>query len=169
MLPPLRDSRRRTLLRLSLMVCCVSAALLPLTGGSSGDASASPAVTEAGPALPAVPAALRFPSVAVSRDPFVPDAMPDVAPIDGDVDIVLPPNAGANGTPLPPAAEGVPNQVVVRAVVIGPSSRALVDQNGKVSVLAVGDMLGGVPIQSIDSQGIVLSNGTRIAMAAAHR
>jgi len=168
MLAPLRDSRRKTLLRLSLLVCCVSAALLPLTGGSSGDASASPAVAEAAPKLPEVPSALRFPPVAVSRDPFVPDAVPDQAPIDGDVDIVLPPNAGANGAPAPPLSD-VPNQIVVRAVVIGPSSRALVDVNGKVNVLAVGDILAGNPIQAIDSQGIVLANGTRISLAVAHR
>lgn len=170
MLIPLRDNDRRLFVALSLALSLGSASLLPLTAQSALDGG----VTEtalAAPVVPRIPGALTFPEIKVARDPFVPlpavsDARENLAPTQ-TADIILPPNAGAEQMPgLSVAGEaGTP---VVRAVVLGPQSRALIEDGGSVKVLGVGDALGNATISAIDSTGIELSTGTRLLLTEQH-
>lgn len=179
MLPPLRDDQRRALLRLSILMCSAALALLPLTAQSSFDASAAEAIVQPALDVPTVPDRLRFPDVSVSRDPFVPDAASIAAPLvmnnaevgtqvqgGDDIGIVLPPNAGASGVPGGPVGTG--GQPLVRAVVVGPSSRALIDMGGAVRVLGVGDPLGPARIRTIDAGGVTLDNGAHLPLTQEH-
>ncbi|MEO9170268.1 MAG: hypothetical protein ABI282_10955 [Candidatus Baltobacteraceae bacterium] len=166
MLPPLRDSDRRRLVFLSIALSCSSVALLPLSAqsSSSGASDRGPIVAAS---IPDVPSALRFPEVVVSRDPFVPAAgAQSVKPVvdtlvpDG---IVLPPNSGADGIPGGENTAPVP-RAIVRAIVLGPQSRALVEMGSAVKILEVGDSIGSAVISSIDANGINLSTGLHIPL-----
>ena len=166
MLPPIRDNDRRFVIALATILCSSSIVLLPLTAQSARDSSADVALAASGVPLEA-PAPLSFPAISVTRDPFASDAAaPEssasaTAPLDTQ-NIVLPPNAGAGeDSPAPGSA------VAVRAVVLGSQSRALVDFGSTVRVMAVGDVLSGAAIASIDGEGVTLSNGTHILLTQA--
>ncbi len=78
---------------------------------------------------------LRIPSqVALRRDPFIPRA-----------------------AELPPGT-------VVEAVLLGESPHALISLGPKATVVGVGDLVGGIPVESIDATGIRLSDGTRLTL-----
>jgi hypothetical protein len=167
MLPALFDDERQLLLRLATMLCCGALVLLPLTGETHGVASAQGTDVMPEPHRFEVPKALTFPGVAVMRDPFVAD--PAALPLSGgvrfngggsDIGIVLPPNAGADGILPAPTASGI----VVRAVVIGSESRALVDSGDGVHVFSIGDRIGNATIVGIDRSGVTLSTGVRLTL-----
>jgi hypothetical protein len=176
MFPALYDDHRRALARLSAMLVIGAAAVLPMTSQSSSIASAQTATVAGIGELPTVPGPLTFPSFTLKRDPFRVDHIADGAAgtpsvrgtmISGqasEIGVVLPPNLGAGeGTPTvdPPAPAGT---VVVRAIVVGDSARALVDVGGAVGVLGVGDAIGDQKIRAITSSGITLSDGTTIPL-----
>ena len=163
----LTESERRVLTAVSLMLCVGSISLLPLTAQSARDDSRP--VDERFGATQWTPSALSFSALRVSRDPFQPfRSLVPGAPVSATLGsdsggIVLPPNAGASGL----ESANVDNaraDAVVRAVVLGPQSRALVEVGGSVNVLGVGDKLAGGVIESIDERGLVLSSGSRILL-----
>lgn len=164
----LTESERRFLTAVSLMLCFGSVSLLPLTAQSARDDSRP--VNERLGATQWTPSALTFSALRVGRDPFQPfrsvalggTLVSATVSVDSS-GIVLPPNAGASGIGSV-SADSARADAVVRAVVLGPQSRALVEAGGSVNVLGVGDKLAGGVIESIDERGVVLSSGTRILL-----
>ncbi len=62
---------------------------------------------------------------------------------------------------VPRAAELSPG-TVVEAVLLGESPHALVSVGPEATVVGIGDLVGGIRVQSIDANGIRLSDGTRL-------
>jgi hypothetical protein len=145
MVPGLYDDERRSLMRLAAMLILAGIGVLPLTTQGSSLAGAADAPERAENVNLAIPARLTFPAFWVSRDPFVPN----------QTVVVLPRNAGA--------------APVVRAIVLGNPARALVEVDGAVRVLAVGDRVGALRVAAITSGGIWLSDGTRVPLTVAQR
>lgn len=147
----LTERERRLLTVISLMLCGGSIALLPLTAESARNESRP--IDARSASSPWAPPAVTYAALRVSRDPFQPfrGTMPLAPALAGadSSEMALPPNAGA---------------VIVRAVVLGPQSRALVEIGGRVNVLGVGDELASGTIASIDERGVVLSSGARIPL-----
>lgn len=159
LLPALYDDQRRLLARLAGMLVLSAASVLPLTVQGSSVASAREMTPAAAHSVPSPPGPLTFPTFTITRDPFQSDRVTSNAPSPNDsIGIVLPPNIGA-------AADD--GGVSVRAIVMGARARALVDFGGKVEVLGVGDALGDLKIAAIDARGVVLSDGSRIALEGA--
>ncbi len=164
---------RDQLMRISLAIVCGGSAILPFTVPPTSPAARAHVVPPTvAIAVPRVPGALRFPEIRIDRDPFVADdaavsaqATPDRVTRYGAADeigIVLPPNAGARSAPPETTvALGLP---VVRGIVLGDVPQALIDAGNGVKVYSVGDRIGNNAIASIDSSGVVLSNGVRLAI-----
>jgi hypothetical protein len=150
MLPALCDDQRCMLARLALMVCCGCCAVLPLTVRSSIAADAAAFQAAVPLRSPSALEPLRYPLIRLRRDPFVADGLSEVA-LHGD--------AGAQ-------LENEPNAIpVIQAVVLGKNARALVEQAGAISVVALGDSLAGSTVAAIDSHGVILSSGARLMLA----
>lgn len=152
----LYDDQRQNLIRLGIMLAVGAAAVLPFTispTSLAASAETMPAAPIAG--VPAVPGRIQFPTIAISRDPFVPDrAVLTNDASASDLKVSGDPNASTSLLP------------VVRAVVTGDDARALVDNAGVVQVLGVGDRLGSEVITAIDATGVMLSSGIRLVLAA---
>ncbi len=170
MVPPLRDSDRRALMYIALLAVCGTLLLLPLAGESSSSMVDADATSKAMPlAGSAELEGLHFPDIPVVRDPFVPDlaeaGVPahDVSPDEEKIGMALPPNEGASNMPLPSASEGaaVP---IVRAVILGTQSKALVDIAGQVRILGIGDKIGVSTVTAVDANGLSLNNGSRLVL-----
>jgi len=148
-LPALYDSERRVLARFAAMLVLGACAVLPLTGQSTMIAGAAGTQSPLGPRTRlALPSQMAFPDYSIARDPFVPDRR-----FQADVSVVLPPNAGA-----------MANAPIVRAVVVGDAARALVEINGAVRVVAVGDKIGYLTVVQITSSSVFLSDGSRLPL-----
>jgi hypothetical protein len=162
MLQPISDDDRRSLVRLAGMLCCSSIALLAVMQHSPIAAGAQDGVLALRQRAPALPGELRFPTLRVMRDPFVSNQALAETPSRNAADpqIVLPPNAGASDLPVLTVASAP----VVRAVILGESSRALIELGGDVHVFAVGDRIGSATISSIRSDGVTLSNAVRLPL-----
>ena len=173
MLPALYDDQRELLLRLAVMVVLGSLCVLPMTVPESGTVRAEVSAGASVAPEPKVPIDLPVRSVALRRDPFMPVGTAAVGTLQasGDdgtpADIVLPPNAGANG--IPSDARGGVAVPLVRAVVLGPHPRALIDLAGSVSVYGVGDRLGSSAISRIDAAGVELASGVRLPVVQGAR
>lgn len=155
----LYDDQREALIRLGTMLAVGACAVLPFTlSPSTLSASAEPATASAAVSVPAVPGRIEFPTIAVSRDPFVPDqnvlARNGIAP---DLKMMAPAGESLGSSSLLP---------IVRAVVTGDEPRALIENGGTVQVLAVGDKLGVETIASIDASGVTLSSGIRLVLVS---
>ena len=124
---------RNIALHLSIATSIASLLLLPLIAHSSRLQSLSSPHIDHLLHVMHLSAAGSTPPISVSRDPFAPPAS---ALVDEDR-----------------------TNVIVRAIAHGPQSVALIDEDGKVRFVAVGDILAGTSVQRIDSQAIVLSNG----------
>jgi len=164
MLPPLYDEQRKSLSRLAAMLVLGSGAILPVVAHESFVARADVAAVNVGVVPLAVPGPLIFPGYSLRRDPFTPDAADTGAerePVGSlsrsAFDLVLPPNAGADGSE-PHGA------VAVRAIVIGAHAKALIDIDGNVNVLGVGDRVAGARIASVSAAGIRLDDGTLLPL-----
>ena len=169
MLPALRDSERRFLIQVALMLACGSLSLLPLTAESSSGAAAEIGASALSAAKSIEPESSPIPNISLRRDPFVPDATVAAAASEatarsyGSIGGSLPPNAGASDVSLI-GNLGTSGTPIVRAVILGARSKALVEMSGEVQVLGVGDAVGGSAIASVDDRGIVLSSGERILL-----
>lgn len=146
MLPPLRDETRRTLFGIALLIGASSASLLPLTAQSSFEARAQAQPMGDDISVPPIPTNADVRQFSVARDPFVPDAEPPEQPVEAATRVEA------------------PGGIVVRAIILGPRSRALVETRGSVSVLGVGDRIGDASIVGIGRSGVVLSDGRTIAV-----
>ncbi|MDE2482412.1 MAG: hypothetical protein KGN02_09510 [bacterium] len=164
--PAIDDERRASLGRLSAMLVVASLAVLPLTQRPSEIVYAAREGSEVRLGLPVPPHDASRAAVVPRRDPFVSAYVPGapsrsgLGPSGNDA-IALPPNAGA----LASAANA---QVVVRAVVLGRYSRALVEVDGSVEVVGVGDTIGTTRVASIDAAGITLASGARVLLRREH-
>jgi hypothetical protein len=146
MLPGLYDDDRRTLLRLGTMLILGGVAVLPLTTQGSSVAGAAGAPPQAENVTLAIPARLTFPGFSVNRDPFVPNHA------------------------VREKREGAPAAApVIRAVVLGNPARALVEEDGTVRVLAVGDRIGDLRVTAITAGGVTLSDGTHVPLTVVPR
>lgn len=178
---PLDDAQRRRLFTWSALLCAIPICLAPLAGRSSFELAGEQAAFNARFSTVQPQNVWNDKPLAVARDPFVPEA-PTAASGDKEpmaasgvvgmhvaqgspIGFVLPPNRGAAGTPL---GSGGPGMVTVTAVVTGPSPRALIDDGERVRVVAIGDMLGGSRVRSIDRSGVRLQNGTLFALTEDH-
>jgi len=174
MLPSLYDDERRWLMRVATMLVLGSVAVLPLTIQASSVAVAAREPARVENVTLTTPARLTFPGFSIRRDPFVPDeavreklegAAMHVGEGD-DLGMALPPNAGAAGTVVASPLRGAPAIAPsVRAVVLGDPARALVEENGSVRVLGIGDRIGDLRVIAIGSGGIALSDGTHLLLA----
>ncbi|HTX57047.1 MAG TPA: hypothetical protein VMD47_08070 [Candidatus Acidoferrales bacterium] len=154
MLPALYDDQRRAIARLATMLTAGSLAVLPLTAQSSFVAGAASAQETIRNGELATPARLTFPAYAIDRDPFVPDAnVRAFESADADARMAAQPGS----TP------------VVRAVIVGAQARALVEIDGTVRVLSVGDALGASRIAAIDASGLMLADGSHLALDGTRR
>lgn len=111
---------------------------------------------------------------------FVPVAPLEAAPLSAPVRTAravqtLPPirfadpfagDAPPSPAPASPAQTGA---VILRAVVLGPAPRALVEENGTDRIVAAGDAIGGSILAAIRRDCIVLRDGRRIAMSVQPR
>ena len=135
-------------------------ALLPTEVGSRLNPQPLPPLThERSAAIP--------PPVATERDPFaaLADDEPQFAPPAAPFAKLrpLPPNAGAGALPftIHPAATRV------LAVVTGPNPSALVEEHERTHLVAIGDVLDGSRVVTIDAGGLDLEDGRRLAPRAA--
>lgn len=168
---PLFGRQRRALLRSSCFVFCGAVALVPMTlppvmaqGGSDAPDPRT--------ALPLVPQRLTYPAVVVDRDPFV-SAQPAVPVANGlsdagsdDPGIVLPPNDAAGSVNGAPGANAA--LPIVRAIILGPSPKALVDANGRSAVVGIGSPLGGSTIVTMSANAVELADGTSFPLFQSH-
>lgn len=139
----LYDDERALLARLSGFLIAGAAAILPFTLPPQSVVASASAIRPASALnVPAVPSGLAFPSVDLTRDPFVADASFEALAVDD-----------RNG----PEGAGT-----VRAVVLGDHSRALVEIAGVVRVFGLGDAIGSDRILSIDDAGITMKSGRRL-------
>ena len=147
MLPGLFDDERAALRRLAAMLVAGALALLPLTSQRSLDAGAAAAEDSAAtPSAPPRLSRMTFPGFDVERDPFVPARVQSQAAF------------RATGPPAAPA--------LVRAIVTGSPTRALLETGGTVRIVAPGDRIGERTILDILPAGIVLSDGTHLPIVA---
>jgi hypothetical protein len=149
MLPGLFDDERAAIRRAATMLIAGSLAVLPLTAQHSLEAGAAAAQDVPHAAIAAPPPRMEFPAFEVERDPFVP--------------VRVPPSA--QPAPLAPAAAAGP--ALVRAIVTGSPTRALIDEGGSVRIVGPGDRLGDLTILSIARDGIELSDGSHLPLAQA--
>ncbi len=143
MLKPLRTNRRRSLLRYSLFAAVGALLLTPLALPPAEPAQAG-AIAVHGPQA-AQPVESSEPKLVIARDPFVPDAAvqsADVASADGG-------DAG----------------IVVEAIALGDSPRALVQSGGVSRIVRPGDTVGDSTIRAIDRRGVVLEGGETLPLA----
>ena len=107
---------------------------------------------------------------ALVRDPFVSNAVHAMVghAASGDgigalPNLVLPPNAAA-GTPPFASPRPVQTRRVLRAIVLGTRSRALITSGGESSIVGVGDRLGDAIVTGISPAGLRLSNGATLVL-----
>ena len=177
---PIDDRARRRLLTFSAMLCALPAFLAPLAARSSFEISAERAVFNTRLITPRVPVAWNPRPIAIGRDPFIPDDRQDAAPDNANpalpraggvvgmrvvqgqsIGFPLPSNRDVSGMSLQDAAFGVPT---VRAIVMGTSARALVEENGRTRVIGVGDFIAGSRVTAIDRSGVHLKNNLVFAL-----
>jgi hypothetical protein len=128
------------------MVCAVPIVLMPIAGRSSFELAREQAAFNARFNAPVVPARWKTADVRISRDPFVPEHS------------VLP-HEDEQTASVTSTANAAFEAAVVRAVVTAPARRALVDENGSVRIVAVGDSVAGSPVVAIERSGIRLQSG----------
>lgn len=152
MFEPLNASQRRRMLRWSVAACAIAILLVPLAA-LPGPEFSDVQNASAGVQVPDVPEKLAYPALDVRHDPF---ARPTQGPSidDDDPDFVLPPNAGIASEP------------VVRAVVVGPDPKALVEIDGQARIVGIGTHLGAESIAGITTQGVTLDDGERLPLDA---
>ena len=168
MLPSLFDDERTGCQRLSLMLCCGALLVAPFCSEGSTAASAAAAVAVRAARVPRLPPPRIEPSIRIARDPFVPEPSLVGAARSSDVTpesvFELPPNLGASDATDKNGVTSGPIPVL-RAIVLGPASRALVETGSGVRVVAIGDTMAGSVVTAIDAAGIVLASGVRIRIA----
>lgn len=134
----LYDDERKALVQAAVLLACAAAAILPFTHPPSGVAARGEPYRE--PPRTArhswTLGRRRSTTIAVRRDPFVPD--PRFAPESA--------------------------QFQVQAVALGADPRALVEVDGAVRVVAVGDRIGSDRVVSIGARGLRLASGRSIAV-----
>jgi hypothetical protein len=158
-LQPLDERPRRRMLLLAAVLCAVPMLLLPLAGRSAFEvADERTAFVQRFPQH-ATPSKTAERALNVARDPFVADAPAAVA---GGVVGMHVVQGASMGISVPDAPE-------VRAIVSGSSPRALIEQSGRVRVVAPGDALSGSTIVRIDGGGLLLKNGTRVRVTEPQR
>jgi hypothetical protein len=155
MIPGLFDDERRSLARVAAMLACGAACVLPLTAQTSMEAGAAGAQPAVRATLPRVPGKLDFPPFSLKRDPFVPDPS-DVVATAADAGDAEPEGLARSGG------------TIVRAVVVGENARALVEIDGAVSVVGIGDKIGNATVERITTSGIALSDGTQLGLQGNH-
>ena len=142
MFKPLRTNRRRALLRYSLFATAGALLLTPLALPPAEPAQAG--ATAAHGALAPQPMESPEPKLVIARDPFVPDAVvqsADTASTDGG------------------------GGIVVEAIALGDSPRALVQTGGVSRIVRPGDTVGDSTIRAIDRRGVVLDGGETLPLA----
>ena len=163
----LDDYRRRQLACLSAVLCTGSLLLFPIAGRTSLELASERPGFDTRFALPPLSIASPMPRLIVLRDPFSPSdsaatVMLSSQQHDDPIAFTLPPNRGAARTPLEDAAS---QPVLVRAVITGTlSSKALIDENGRVRVIGVGDKVQGSAVLSVDASGVHLTDGRRFSV-----
>ena len=172
----LSDERRQDLMRIALMIVCGGTAILPLTVPPTSSIARAQSTHRASPiSVPEIPGRLEYPAIEIERDPFVadttailPNAQVGRMETNGahEVGVILPLNAGAAGVPSASTAGSLP---VVRGIVLGDVSQALVEFGDSVKVVSVGDHIGAEIVRTIDASGITLSGGLHLPIASAPR
>lgn len=142
MLKPLRSDRRRTLLRSALCALAGSLLIVPLAFPPAFPAQAGDDVPVAAAPPPDVDATPE-PKIVIARDPFVPEVASGTADV---------PGVTAGG-------------IVVQAIALGASPRALVLVGSNSRIVGVGDPLGGSKVSAIDAHGLTLESGDAMALA----
>lgn len=139
-LRPLTEPARRRIFGAAAMLCAVPVLLAPLAGRSSFELREEREAFQRRFAVPHVSANV-LPAPVIARDPFVPQA--------SETETVH----VAAGTLMKAA-----HAVVVRAIVSGPSPRALIEEEGRVRIVAAGDMVRGARVMRIGESAILLSD-----------
>lgn len=135
------DDRLRARLRaVSASLCVVALGLAPVAARSSLGIGASTAALRWQLAIPASPLRWEGTAVRVARDPFA-----------GGQD--------ETGTRPGEAANRVAPVAALEAIATGGAPRALVQINGSVQLVGVGDTLAGARVVSIDAASVRLSSG----------
>jgi len=144
MLVPLRTDRRRTLLRGSLFALAGALLLAPLALPPAVPAQAGiiPSAQANAPQLAESPE----PKLIVARDPFVPDA-------------------AVQSTEATQTDGGDGTGIVVEAVALGDSPRALVRLGATSRIVRDGDAVGDSVVRAIQEGGVVLESGETLPLA----
>jgi hypothetical protein len=154
---PLDDASRRNVLSIAVSCCTIAVLLAPLAGRSSFELAAEQAAFDqrfkTPPPLPTknVRGALR-----ITRDPFAAEhtAIPSSASV-----------AGTRVTQGQSTGMSIPALPSVTAIISGPSPRALLEQDGKIRIVAIGDRISGVEIVAITAAGVRLRGGALLSIA----
>lgn len=126
------------------------------------DASVQAAIYDRPDALTAPPlptqaslSALRYPGLAIGRDPFAPVIVPMLgASGEYPASLVLPPNAGAGDPGL--------GATRLRGIALGARPAALVDVSGRIVVVGIGSSLLGSTVVAIRRDFVLLQDGEEI-------
>jgi hypothetical protein len=153
MIPALTTNQRRSVARGSLATCIVSLLLLPLAVPPRTSAGTDPNAQPPMHDLPEIPPPLAYPALAIRHNPFVRPTSPFDADTDAlPPDLVLPPNAGIAAPPH------------VQALILGSVPKALVELDGRTTIVGVGSKLEGSAIVNIDARGVEMDNGERLGL-----
>jgi hypothetical protein len=147
------------------MLCCLPALLLPLAGRSAFELHEEEAVLAQRFEKDEAHAPKAVAVLSVARDPFVPDAPQQIAPSGTPSSLTSGSVVGTHVVQGAPIGIALPSGAEVRAIVSGLSPRALVEEGGRVRVVAPGDSLNGSRILRIDSSGVALQNGLRLSLS----
>ena len=139
------DDERRAVMRLAGLIAASAGAVLPFTiAPQSVIADAAAPAAEAPFGVPTAPAHLEYPAFEIAKDPFVADAADPASP------------AETRGLSL-------------QAVVLGSEPHALLESDGSVHVVGIGDSIAGERIVAIDAAGVTLESGKRLSLPRARR
>lgn len=143
MLPALDDPARAWLLRVACAACSIALLLVPLVGRSAIELG-----RERGAQMPLFSTTIvkrtsyDVQSFARVRDPFIVDGVKTVrSPV------------------IVPAAKAA-----VTAVITGTEARALIEENGNVRLVRVGDVISGSRVTAISRPGVRLANGAFLTL-----
>jgi hypothetical protein len=148
---PIDDERRATLSRIAAMLLVTAVGMVAPALDRSWSAYAAVPTAPVERDLPALPGWEPYPTYALRRDPFA-------APIGTFAGAFAASTTGASAA----TSGGGP---LLRAVIVGSPSRALIEIGGRVQVFAPGDTIGTTEVDRVNAAGVDLRDGTHLTLA----
>ena len=159
-LQPIEKGARRAVIAASLAIVTCGLLVAPLVGAPS---SGLPYQRKPGETTPRTSHddPWNAAPVVVLRDPFLVTASATPAPTPSSVSARNADAGAAEGLPFVPAT-GV--DTLIRAIVAGNTSKALIEEGASTRIVAPGDLIHGKKIEAILSDRIVLTGGAVLVL-----